>query len=65
MVHQIFGGYFQSQVKCMRCGYESNTFETYLDMSLDIRGAESVQKSLREFTRPDILTKSNQYKCDK
>ncbi|KAF9161204.1 Ubiquitin carboxyl-terminal hydrolase 36 [Mortierella sp. AD011] len=64
-IHQMFGGYFQSQVKCMRCGYESNTFETYLDVSLDIRGAESVQKAFRDFTKPEILSKSNQYKCDK
>ncbi|KAF9434465.1 ATP-binding cassette sub- D member 4, partial [Entomortierella beljakovae] len=65
VIHQIFGGYFQSQVKCMKCGHESNTFETYLDVSVDIRGAESVQKAFRDFTKPDILTKSNQYKCDK
>ncbi|KAG0208105.1 hypothetical protein BGX28_000861 [Mortierella sp. GBA30] len=64
-VHQIFGGYFQSQVKCLRCGYESNTFETYLDVSLDIRGAESVQKAFRDYTKPEILSKDNQYKCDK
>ncbi|KAI7817324.1 hypothetical protein BC939DRAFT_402759 [Gamsiella multidivaricata] len=65
VVHQIFGGYFQSQVKCMKCGYESNTFETYLDVSLDIKTADSVQKAFRDYTRPEILTKSNQYKCDK
>ncbi|KAG0327777.1 Ubiquitin carboxyl-terminal hydrolase 36 [Dissophora globulifera] len=65
VIHQIFGGYFQSQVKCMRCGYESNTFEAYLDVSLDIKGAESVQKALRDFIRPELLSKSNQYKCDK
>ncbi|KAG0257866.1 Ubiquitin carboxyl-terminal hydrolase 36 [Mortierella polycephala] len=65
VVHQIFGGYFQSQVKCMKCGYESNTFETYLDLSLDIRGAESVQRALRDYTKPEVLSKGNQYKCDK
>ncbi|KAG9327381.1 hypothetical protein KVV02_005957 [Mortierella alpina] len=64
-VHQIFGGYFQSQVKCLRCGHESNTFETYLDVSLDIRGAESVQRAFRDYTKPETLSKDNQYKCDK
>lgn len=64
-VHQIFGGYFQSQVKCLRCGYESNTFETYLDVSLDIRGADSVQRAFRDYTKPETLSKDNQYKCDK
>lgn len=65
VVHQIFGGYFQSQVKCMRCGHESNTFETYLDVSLDIKGADSVQKAFRDYTTPEILSKGNQYKCEK
>ncbi|KAF9166275.1 hypothetical protein DFQ26_008280 [Actinomortierella ambigua] len=64
-IHQIFGGYFQSQIKCMRCGYESNTFETHLDISLDIKGAENVNKAFRDFIKPEILNKSNQYKCDK
>ncbi|KAG0090613.1 hypothetical protein BGZ92_002576 [Podila epicladia] len=64
-IHQVFGGYFQSQVKCMKCGYESNTYETYLDVSLDIKGAESVQSAFRDYIKPEILSKSNQYKCDK
>ncbi|KAF9975222.1 hypothetical protein BGZ73_001204 [Actinomortierella ambigua] len=64
-IHQIFGGYFQSQIKCMRCGYESNTFETHLDISLDIKGADNVTKAFRDFIKPEILNKSNQYKCDK
>ncbi|KAG0277297.1 hypothetical protein BGZ95_006169 [Linnemannia exigua] len=65
VIHQIFGGYFQSQVKCMKCGHESNTFETYLDISLDIKGADSVQKAFRDYTTPEILNKGNQYKCEK
>ncbi|KAJ1725567.1 hypothetical protein LPJ53_000237 [Coemansia erecta] len=66
LVHQVFGGYLQSQVKCERCGYESNTFEPLLDLSLDIHsGGSSISKALRGFTRPEMLTKSNRYKCDK
>ncbi|KAF9417465.1 hypothetical protein BGZ94_009963 [Podila epigama] len=65
LIHQIFGGYFQSQVKCMKCGYESNTYETYLDVSLDIKGVDSVQSAFHDYIKPEILTKSNQYKCDK
>ncbi|KAG0330165.1 hypothetical protein BG000_011800 [Podila horticola] len=64
IIHQIFGGYFQSQVKCMECEQESNTFEPFLDISLDIKGTESIQRALRDYTRPEILTKSNQYQCD-
>ncbi|KAJ1897877.1 hypothetical protein LPJ66_003108 [Kickxella alabastrina] len=66
LVHQVFGGYLQSQVKCSRCGHDSNTFEPLLDISLDIQsGGGTIAKALRAFTRPEMLTKSNRYKCEK
>ncbi|KAJ2807566.1 hypothetical protein H4S07_003567, partial [Coemansia furcata] len=65
LAHQIFGGYLQSQVKCSRCNHESNTFEPLLDLSLDIQAGNTIAKALRSFTRPEILTKDNRYKCEK
>ncbi|KAJ2080320.1 hypothetical protein H4R24_003147 [Coemansia sp. RSA 988] len=65
MTHQIFGGYLQSQVSCGRCGYDSNTFDPLLDISLDIQGGSTVEKALRSFTRPETLTTSNRYRCEK
>lgn len=34
------------QVTCMDCGYESNTFDPFLDISLEINRASSVKKAL-------------------
>ncbi|KAJ2098018.1 hypothetical protein GGI09_003529 [Coemansia sp. S100] len=65
LAHQIFGGYLQSQVKCSRCSHESNTFEPLLDLSLDIQAGNTIAKALRSFTRPEMLTKDNRYKCEK
>ncbi|KAJ2347482.1 hypothetical protein GGH91_001798 [Coemansia sp. RSA 2671] len=65
LAHQIFGGYLQSQVKCSRCSHESNTFEPLLDLSLDIQAGSTIAKALRSFTRPEMLTKDNRYKCEK
>ncbi|KAJ2822924.1 hypothetical protein FBU31_004446, partial [Coemansia sp. 'formosensis'] len=65
LAHQIFGGYLQSQVKCSRCNHESNTFEPLLDLSLDIQAGNTIAKALRSFTRPEMLTKDNRYKCEK
>ncbi|KAJ2838943.1 hypothetical protein J3B01_001016 [Coemansia erecta] len=64
LTHHIFGGYLQSQVSCSRCGYDSNTFDPLLDVSLDISGS-TIAKGLRSFTRPEVLNKSNRYKCEK
>jgi hypothetical protein len=65
LVYQIFGGYLQSQVKCLKCKNVSNTFDPMLDLSLDIRNVDSVEKALKFFTKTDMLTKGNQYKCEK
>ena len=32
--HQIFGGFFRSQVACTVCDYKSNTYDPLLDVSL-------------------------------
>ncbi|KAF9427307.1 Ubiquitin carboxyl-terminal hydrolase 36, partial [Podila epigama] len=65
VIHQIFGGYFQNNVKCIECEQESNTFEPFLDISVDIKGVESIQKALRDYTRVETMAKPNQYHCDK
>jgi hypothetical protein len=38
LVHQLFGGYLRSQLKC-KCGAVSNSFESLLDLSLEINDA--------------------------
>ncbi|KAJ1944355.1 hypothetical protein FBU59_002621, partial [Linderina macrospora] len=65
LVHQIFGGYLQSQVTCSKCDHDSNTFDPLLDISLDIQSGSSLTKALRAFTRPEHLVKANRYKCEK
>ncbi|KAJ2554877.1 hypothetical protein EV175_002443, partial [Coemansia sp. RSA 1933] len=65
LIHHLFGGYLQSQVHCTHCGYDSNTFEPALDISLDIQAGSNIAKALRSFVRPETLTKDNRYKCEK
>lgn len=50
-VSQIFGGYLRSQVMCPKCGYKSNTYDPFLDLSLPLSSGEgSVTRALRSFT---------------
>uniref|UniRef100_A0A452UEX9 Ubiquitin carboxyl-terminal hydrolase n=1 Tax=Ursus maritimus TaxID=29073 RepID=A0A452UEX9_URSMA len=37
LVHQIFGGYLRSRVKCSVCKSVSDTYDPYLDVALEIR----------------------------
>lgn len=64
VIHSIFGGVLQSQVKCQKCFYESDTFDPCLDLSLDIKGCNSLERALQRFCRTEVLDTDNQYRCD-
>lgn len=65
LVHQIFGGYLRSQVRCSSCNFCSNTYDPFLDLSLELNNCSSVQLALRQFTDTETLSGSNKYKCSK
>lgn len=64
-VHQIFGGYLRSRVKCMQCKSVSDTFDPFLDLSLDInkQGCGNLHRCMEVFVRAEILQGDNAYKC--
>ncbi|GAA5837278.1 hypothetical protein JCM11251_004953 [Rhodosporidiobolus azoricus] len=63
IIHRTFAGQLRSAVTCGRCGHMSETFEPFLDLSLDVRdrsvgGAatkETVRACLDSFTAPEKL----------
>lgn len=64
LVHKIFGGRLRSEVKCMQCSYSSHKFDPFLDLSLEIAKAESLQKALMNFTTAEQLDGGErQYQC--
>nr|XP_057918419.1 ubiquitin carboxyl-terminal hydrolase 42 isoform X2 [Doryrhamphus excisus] len=64
-VHQVFGGYLRSRVKCLNCKAVSDTFDPFLDITLEIKMAPSVSKALEQFVKPEQLDGENAYKCSK
>ncbi|KAJ7490338.1 cysteine proteinase [Mycena galericulata] len=64
-VHKIFGGRLRSRVQCGECRYNSDTFDSILDLSLDIHNIGSVKTALRNFVAPDYLNGVDKYKCEK
>jgi len=65
LVYQIFGGYLRSRVKCRQCKAVSDTFDPYLDISLDInkQGCGDLRRCFEHFVKPEILHGDNCYKC--
>ncbi|XP_020229160.1 ubiquitin carboxyl-terminal hydrolase 23 isoform X2 [Cajanus cajan] len=65
-VHKIFGGRLRSQVKCQQCSYCSNKFDPFLDLSLEIFKADSLQKALANFTAAEWLDGGErEYHCQR
>ncbi|KAM6407695.1 ubiquitin carboxyl-terminal hydrolase 42 [Rhynochetos jubatus] len=65
LIYQIFGGYLRSRVKCLNCKAVSDTYEPFLDITLDIKAVTSVTKALEQFVKPEQLDGENSYKCSK
>ncbi|PBK69766.1 cysteine proteinase [Armillaria solidipes] len=64
-VHKIFGGKLRSRVTCQSCGHNSDTFDSNLDVSLDIHRTSSVKDALHKFVAPDYLKGGDKYKCER
>ena len=64
-VHKIFGGKLRSRVTCDECHHNSDTFDSILDLSVDIHGVDTLRDALRKFTAVDYLKGADKYKCEK
>jgi len=65
VIGQLFGGHLRSQVLCKRCKHPSNTFDPYMDISLEVQNANTLEKALEGFTHSEILSGANKYMCKK
>lgn len=64
-VYALWGGKLLSRVSCQQCGANSDTYDSYLDLSVDVGKAGSVKDALENFIAIDHLRGSNKYKCEK
>ena len=65
IVHDVFGGSIQSQVKCLVCKTESNTIDPVQDLCLEIKHCDSIEKALAFYTKSELLSGENRYRCQK
>ncbi|XP_060669038.1 ubiquitin carboxyl-terminal hydrolase 15 isoform X2 [Ziziphus jujuba] len=63
-IQHTFGGHLRSKVKCLRCQHESERYENFMDLTLEIFGwVESLEDALTQFTTPEDLDGENMYRC--
>jgi len=65
IANAVFGGYYRSQVKCLHCQHESNTFDPMMDMNLDIKDCSNIIQALHKSIRADKLDGENKYHCER
>ena len=64
-IHRIFGGRFRSRVTCMSCHANSDTYDDFLDLSLEVtQRTDSLKDCFNAFRRVDYLRGKNKYKCE-
>jgi ubiquitin carboxyl-terminal hydrolase 8 len=67
MITNLFTGLYYSSVICDECHTITDTFEPFTIVSLPIKekGITTLEESLREFTKEEILTGDNKFYCSK
>jgi ubiquitin carboxyl-terminal hydrolase 36/42 len=66
LVYRTLGGRVRSRVLCLSCKKPSDTFDSLLDLSLDIpRNASDLLDLFQHFIHKERLDGDNKYKCDK
>ncbi|XP_064147018.1 ubiquitin carboxyl-terminal hydrolase 17-like protein 6 [Loxodonta africana] len=63
LIRRIFGGYWRSRIQCCHCQGVSDTFDPYLDITLDIQAAQSVNQALEQLVTAEELDGENSYQC--
>ncbi|KAI6047525.1 cysteine proteinase [Pisolithus marmoratus] len=64
-VHKIFGGRLRSRVTCRECSHHSDTFDSMLDISLDIYGSSTLKEAFKKFVAVDYLKGADKYLCER
>ena len=64
-VGRVFGGMLASCVECEACRTESNTYDPFHDLSLELSGCGTVAEALAAFTARERLCDANAYHCER
>ncbi|CAO2611598.1 Ubiquitin carboxyl-terminal hydrolase 17-like protein B, partial [Lemmus lemmus] len=63
VIREIFGGSWRSLIKCLRCQKTTDVLEPFLDITLDIKTAQSVEQALEDLVKEEKLCGENAYHC--
>jgi ubiquitin carboxyl-terminal hydrolase 36/42 len=62
LIYQIFGGVLESDIQCLSCNFIMHKFESFLELSLQLTDALSLEETLYNYT---TIEKISDYCCEK
>ncbi|MCD9642012.1 Ubiquitin carboxyl-terminal hydrolase 21 [Datura stramonium] len=66
IVKQAFGGRLVSRLRCCNCGHSSDTYEPFIDLSLEIKDVDCLPAALDCFTRVEKIDDPEiKFSCEK
>jgi len=63
MLHGMSGGLLRSRVLCDACHTNTTSYDTFLDLSLELHRSVTVPEALRSFTNTNVLDGDNTFEC--
>mmetsp|Transcript_18165 Transcript_18165/g.59352 ORF Transcript_18165/g.59352 Transcript_18165/m.59352 type:complete len:1097 (+) Transcript_18165:86-3376(+) len=63
-IDKLLGGEMVSYIECLNVDYKSNRKETFLDLSLDVKGNKDLYASFDKYVEPEYLKDDNQYRAE-
>ncbi len=64
LLFQSFGGAFANEIVCGGCGHHTDRRESFLSISLLVKGKKRLEESLESFIEAEDLEGKNAYFCD-
>lgn len=63
-IHKLFLGSYCSIITCSKCKESTRSFDPFYTITLPIGNSNSLYECLDDFTKIEILSENNKYKCD-
>ncbi|RYH06969.1 hypothetical protein EON65_42255, partial [archaeon] len=63
-IKRMFAGKLKSYIHCVDIAYQSDRFEDFYDVQLDVKGCRDVHESFRRYVAIEMLEGDNQYYCE-
>ncbi|GJQ14430.1 hypothetical protein GpartN1_g6221.t1 [Galdieria partita] len=64
LIEALFGGTVVTKTRCLECENETRHEETFMDISLPVRGRRSISWAISDCCRREVLMGNNKYACD-